>query len=48
VEIEVQGDPPAVEALVAWARVGPPLAIVDDVDAERVQTRPTDAPFVVR
>ncbi|MEW5864440.1 MAG: acylphosphatase [Pseudomonadota bacterium] len=31
VEAVVQGDPAAVEAVLAWARRGPPAARVDDV-----------------
>ena len=31
---EVEGEPSAVEALAAWARIGPPGARVDDVRIE--------------
>lgn len=49
VEIEAQGDPAAVDALVAWAHVGPPLAVVHAVEAEQVGIRSHDVPgFVVR
>lgn len=34
VEAEFEGTPAAVDALVAWCRVGPPLARVDRVDVE--------------
>lgn len=32
VEIVVQGPPPAVEAMIAWCREGPPYARVESVD----------------
>jgi len=32
VEIIAQGDPDDVQALIAWAHDGPPLAVVDDVE----------------
>lgn len=31
VEALVQGDPAAVDALIAWARIGPPVALVHEV-----------------
>ena len=34
VTAEVEGEPAAVDAMVAWARSGPPGAHVDDVDVE--------------
>ena len=34
VEIVAEGEDSKVDALVHWARVGPPLAYVDDVDVE--------------
>ena len=49
VEALVQGAPPAVEAMVAWARRGPPSARVSDVriadgsgEFSGFETRPTD------
>ncbi len=33
VEVEAEGDRPALEALLAWCRRGPPAAQVDDVEA---------------
>ena len=36
VEAVVQGDPQAVEILLAWAKRGPPSARVADVDAQPV------------
>jgi len=33
VEAVVQGDPSAVDAMIAWARRGPPAARVEQVDA---------------
>ena len=47
VELEAEGDPEAVEQLVAWARVGPEHARVASVDVERVDPV-GDAEFVVR
>ena len=37
VEAVVQGDPQAVEILLAWAKRGPPSARVADVDAQPAQ-----------
>jgi acylphosphatase len=34
VEAEAEGDRPAVEALVAWCRRGPPAAVVERVEVE--------------
>jgi acylphosphatase len=31
VELEAEGEPPAVDALLAWCRIGPARAQVDDV-----------------
>ena len=39
VEAEVEGEQPAVDALVAWANQGPPGARVTDVDVEWVAPR---------
>ena len=36
VEAVVQGDPQAVETILAWAKRGPPAARVADVDAQPV------------
>ena len=36
VEMEVEGEPSALEAFVAWAREGPPRARVDDVEVTDV------------
>lgn len=49
VEATVQGTPTAIEAIIEWARRGPSLAIVDNVQIEdapvesfrRFETRPT-------
>jgi acylphosphatase len=40
VEALVQGDPAAVEAVVAWARRGPPLARVTAVDVDEAPHSP--------
>ena len=40
VEALVQGDPTAVEAVVAWARRGPPLARVTAVDVDEAPHSP--------
>jgi acylphosphatase len=49
VEAVIQGAPPAVEAMIAWARRGPPSAVVADVritdasgDYASFETRPTE------
>ena len=49
VEALVQGAPQAVEAIVAWARRGPPSAVLTDVkvndasgEYQGFETRPTD------
>lgn len=47
VELEAEGDPEAVEQLVAWARVGPEHARVASVDVEHVDPV-GDALFEVR
>jgi acylphosphatase len=48
VEVEAEGDPAAVGALVEWMAVGPPLAVVERI--ERMELGPTDdeATFEVR
>jgi acylphosphatase len=38
VEAEFEGPEAAVERLIAWCRVGPPRAHVDDVTIERIET----------
>lgn len=40
VEIDAQGPRPAVEALLAWARTGPPRADVDAIVVEDLPPRP--------
>jgi acylphosphatase len=49
VEAVIQGAPPAVEAMIAWARRGPPSAVVAEVrvtdasgDYGWFETRPTE------
>lgn len=37
VEARVEGDPGAVEDLLAWMRQGPPSAVVDELEAEPVE-----------
>jgi acylphosphatase len=34
VEAVLEGDPIAVERVLAWMRIGPPLAVVTDVDVQ--------------
>jgi acylphosphatase len=46
VEAHVQGEPPAVEAVVAWCRQGPPAARVTAVDVTEAACEPA-AGFVV-
>ena len=38
VEAEFEGPEPAVERMIAWCRIGPPRASVDDVAVERIET----------
>jgi acylphosphatase len=48
VEIVAQGKPENVHALIAWARSGPPMAQVDDVDVSWEEPSPTVKGFRVR
>lgn len=48
VEALVQGDAAAVEALVGWARRGPPGARVDALRSEAAAGEPTQAGFELR
>jgi acylphosphatase len=45
VEAEVDGDPAALDAIVAWSRQGPPAARVDQVQVDDVAT--TAASFTI-
>jgi acylphosphatase len=36
VEVELEGQEPAVERVIAWCRVGPARARIDTVDVERI------------
>ena len=48
VEAEVEGAPEAVDALIAWARRGPPAARVTDVAVRWVDPQGERGRFVVR
>jgi acylphosphatase len=48
VEAEVEGEPEAVDAIVAWARRGPRSAKVDDVAVTSLAPRGEERRFVVR
>ncbi|TMA55166.1 MAG: acylphosphatase, partial [Deltaproteobacteria bacterium] len=48
VEAEVEGAPEAVDALIAWARRGPPAARVTDVEVHRMDPHGERGRFVVR
>ncbi len=48
VEAEVEGEREAVEALIAWARHGPPAARVTDVEVRWTEPRGERGRFVVR
>ena len=48
VEAEVEGAPEAVDALIAWARRGPPAARVTDVEVRWVDPQGERGRFVVR
>ncbi len=48
VEAEVEGEREAVEALIAWARHGPPAARVTDVEVQWTEPRGERGRFVVR
>jgi acylphosphatase len=49
VAAEVEGEPSAVEAIVAWARSGPPGAHVDEVAVEwQAPTGAEDGRFAIR
>ncbi len=48
VELEAEGPPAAVAALLAWARVGPPAARVTAVEVEERPVVGVEGPFRVR
>lgn len=48
VEAEAEGEEGAVEALVAWARHGPPGARVMHVDTRRIAAQGTEREFAIR
>ncbi|MGH9113946.1 MAG: acylphosphatase [Acidimicrobiales bacterium] len=48
VELEAEGARSSVEALLAWAGSGPPQAVVESVDVERVALGPEAVGFVTR
>jgi acylphosphatase len=45
VEVEAEGDPRDVEALLAWLQQGPPWSRVDRVDVDELPVSGNDAPF---
>jgi acylphosphatase len=48
VEIVAQGNPQDVHALITWARSGPPMAQVDDVDISWEEPSPKENGFQIR
>ena len=48
VEVMAEGETAAVDALVAWCRVGPPNAYVTDVDVAYLPARGEFTGFIVR
>jgi acylphosphatase len=48
VEALVQGESAAVDALVAWARHGPPGALVSELDSAQAGEEPAHAGFELR
>jgi len=48
VEVEAEGEPASVEALVRWCHRGPPAARVDDVQVEWTAPAGSPGPFTVR
>lgn len=47
VEFEAEGPTADIEALLQWARSGPPAARVDELDVSDVPATRTQAPFTV-
>jgi acylphosphatase len=45
VEVEAEGDPQDVEALLAWLRQGPPWSRVERVDVSELSVTGDDKPF---
>jgi acylphosphatase len=45
VEVEAEGDPQDVEALIAWLRQGPPWSRVERVDVSELPATGDHAPF---
>ncbi len=48
VQLRAQGDPRAVDALLAWCRVGPPGARVTDLEVDDVAPDPSLSGFTIR
>jgi len=48
VQARLQGDPAAVEAMVAWCRIGPPGAEVTRLDVEDAEADDTLSEFRIR
>ena len=48
VEALIAGDAEKVDAMLAWCRKGPPMALVDDVEIHPIDDRESYMDFIVR